>query len=212
MPLIFSNGPLKDFVKNPFQNLLTQAVTLFLAAPYFTEYADIVEAAHKGKHIDLIIGLNPLTSHEAVKAVLKEPNISVRYFTDRFHAKIYLSDQRGILGSANLTAGGLLSNREAVCVFDPQEDGDKLDELRALFSELWETAPVLTDDIAQKFAAAMLVLQRRGFNPDAEIIQALGVVEPTNIGVQSGKSLKNVCFSTICKNAFTSNIVRSFLK
>jgi hypothetical protein len=115
-----------------------------LAAPYFTIAEPIVNAARAGKSVQLLIGLNSATSPEAVSATHGIPNLAVRYLTHRFHAKIYVFDDAALLGSSNLTDGGLMSNREAVICLDQREDIEAVEEVRGLFLELWESAQVLT--------------------------------------------------------------------
>ena len=45
------------------------------------------------KSIELIAGINECTSPEALGALMNLPNCEVRYFTKRFHAKIYVFDR-----------------------------------------------------------------------------------------------------------------------
>ncbi len=118
MSRVFSNGPSKDFVVNPFKRLATQASRLYLAAPYFTAADQIREAAKGKKAIQLIVGLNTATSPQDLAQVFGIPNLVVRYLTRRFHAKIFIFDDTALVGSSNLTDGGLLSNREATICLD----------------------------------------------------------------------------------------------
>src|SRR5436190_1894010 len=102
MNRIFSNGHKSDYVINPFNTLIAGASQLFLAAPYFTHAAPILQAAKNGKSIRLLVGLNPATSPEALRSVHGIPGLAVRYLTGRFHAKIYIFDDAALLGSSNL--------------------------------------------------------------------------------------------------------------
>jgi len=99
MNRIYSNGPAKDFVINPFTQLIATSRRLHLAAPYFTEGATVREAAIGGRQIQLIVGLNEATSPQALTLVHGVPNIAVRFLTRRFHAKIYIFDDAALLGS-----------------------------------------------------------------------------------------------------------------
>jgi len=118
MSRVFSNGPSGDFVVNPFGRLAAMASRLYLAAPYFTAADHVREAAKGGKSIQLIVGLNAATSPQALSQVVGIPNLAVRYLTRRFHAKIYIFDDTALVGSSNLTDGGLVSNREAMICLD----------------------------------------------------------------------------------------------
>jgi len=185
MNRVFSNGPLKDFVINPFKSMVHQSTRLWIAAPYVTMTHDLVEAAKGGKSVYLLVGLNASTSPKALSAVQGLPNCAVRYFTHRFHAKIYLFDNAALVGSSNLTDGGLLSNREAtICVDQP----DDLDELRALFLELWNSAQVLTSDKLKRFTAIYETIKPSWPDADPRVEQAVGKAEPTNIAVGSEKA------------------------
>ena len=44
MSRIYSNGPLKDFVINPFNRLVSNSCRLYLAAPYFTMADPVLDA------------------------------------------------------------------------------------------------------------------------------------------------------------------------
>ena len=96
--------------------------------------------------MELIVGLNPATRPSALRRLRGVTGVAIRYFTSRFHAKIYVFDRGALLGSSNLTDGGLRSNREAVILLDQDDDADDVDEIRALFVELWNAALVLTPE------------------------------------------------------------------
>jgi hypothetical protein len=184
MNRIFSNGPSKDFVINPFREMVHRSTQLWIASPYVTMTQDLREAATNGKPVYLLVGLNSATSPEALSVVHGLSNCAVRYFTRRFHAKIYLFDNEALVGSSNLTDGGLLSNREATICVRQAED---LDDLRALFSELWESALVLTTEKLKTFSGVYRSTRRPVQDPDPWIEDAVGKAEPHNIQVGSEK-------------------------
>ncbi len=185
MSRIFSNGPAKDFVINPFQKFICSASRLYLASPYFTYAQPIVEAAQSEKTVQLLIGLNSATSPQAVAAVHGIPNLSVRYLTRRFHAKIFVFDDVALVGSANLTSGGLMENREAVICFDREEDIETIDGIKSLFAEMWESAQVLTSEKVSAFKSACAAISLEGPNPETLIENAVGRAEPINIHLSS---------------------------
>lgn len=187
MRRVFSNGGSGDFVVGALQRAVAKSDAAFLAAPYF-DYSDLIlEAAKRDVRISLLICLNSATQPTAVDAVAEHPNVSIRYFTDRFHAKIFIFDECAILGSANLTNRGLHVNREAVVVFDRDEDADTIEEVRALFLSLWDEARVLTDEARKVFRQSWLSAPRRVDDADRMIEDALGRATPANIDVQSKK-------------------------
>tara|TARA_R110002124_G_scaffold183401_4_gene350818 strand:- start:48684 stop:49952 length:1269 start_codon:yes stop_codon:yes gene_type:complete len=194
MARIYSNGPQKDYVINPFNKLVAGASRLYLAAPYFTHADPILDAVKKGKSVQLLVGLNSATSPDALKKVHEVPSLAVRYLTSRFHAKIYIFDDAALLGSSNLTDGGLYSNREATICLDQPEDHETVEEIRGLFLELWEAGQVLTKEKLDKFANAYKATRRQGPDPDNEIEKAVGKAEPPNINVASHEQSRERIF------------------
>jgi hypothetical protein len=185
MRRLFSNGPAKDFVINPFTRLIATSQRLYIAAPYVTKTDELIQAARQGKSVDLLVGLNASTSPQALAAASGIPNLAIRYLTQRFHAKIYIFDDAALVGSSNLTDGGLISNREATIRLDQADDLDTIEELRALFLDLWDSAQVLTDAKLKSFAVAHASAKRTGPDPDALIENAVGRAVPVNINVAS---------------------------
>lgn len=203
MSRIFSNGPNKDYIINPFFHLSAGSSRLHLAAPYFTQAEPIIEAAKKGKSVQLLVGLNEATSPQALRKIHEVTGIAIRYLTSRFHAKIYIFDNAALLGSANLTDGGLRANREAVITLDREEDADALDEVRALFIELWEAGQVLTREKLDTFEKTYNELRRKSPNAEKEIEAALGQVQPHNINVASyEKSSERVFLETLRQEVY----------
>ena len=196
MRRIYSNDPGigSDYVINPFTTLSSSSLRVHLAAPYFT-YADpVLAAARRGKPVQLLVGLNSATSPEALRELHGKTGVEIRYFTDRFHAKIYLFDDSAMLGSSNLTDGGFWSNREAVIVLDRPEDADAVEEVRVLFAGLWDAGHVLTDAKLNAFAEARRSSPRPSPDPDCEIEKAVGKAEPPNVNVASRKRSREQVF------------------
>src|SRR5579875_1739621 len=98
--------------------MIAGCTALNVAAPYVTHTAELREAALSGKAVNLIVGLNSATTPDALQKLLGVPNCKLRYFTRRFHAKIYVFGNTAMVGSSNLTDGGLFSNREATICLD----------------------------------------------------------------------------------------------
>lgn len=194
MSRIFSNGPGRDYVINPFSKLIASSSSVHLAAPYFTEASPIIDAARAGKQVQLLIGLNFATSPEALRQVFGIPGLAIRYLTYRFHAKIFVFENAAILGSSNLTDGGFRSNREAVICLDRAEDVDAVEDVRALFVELWEAGEVLTQPKLVSFTNAHIALRQRMPNADREIEDAVGRAQPPNINVASTAKAKERVF------------------
>ncbi len=153
-----------------------------------------MQAVKKGKTIQLLVGLNAATSPDALRKVDQVPGIAVRYLTSRFHAKIYIFGETALLGSSNLMDGGLYSNREAVICLDRPEDADAIEDIRALFVELWDAGQVLTKEKLESSAKAHDAARKRAADPDKDIENAVGKAEPPNINVQSHEKSKERLF------------------
>ena len=191
MSEILSNSPFdKSFVIKPFDKMLRNSLRAHLAAPYFTDRELLVNAANRGKDINLLIGLNEITSPAALRKIHGKPGTAIRYFTSRFHAKIYIFDELVLLGSANLTDEGLRANREVVISLDRDNDADSenFENVRTLFNELWNAANVLTLENIDAFERIYNNIRRPGQNrldPQREFENEFGQVQPPNIFLPS---------------------------
>jgi HKD family nuclease len=155
MGRIFSNSPLKDFVVNPYAELVAGSAQISVMSPFVTRVEELIDAARSGKRVDLLVGLNSSTSPAALAKAQQQHGIEVRYYAHhRFHAKVYLFDRAAIIGSSNLTDAGLKYNREAAIALNDDDDSADIVELRAVFDELWDAAAVLTDDVLKRFSEA----------------------------------------------------------
>jgi PLD-like domain len=193
MQRLFSNGPNKDFVRAIFERLAVKTKCFYLAAPYFDYAEPILQAAILGKPVQLLIGLNSATSANALSSVFGRPGVYIRYFTRRFHAKLYVFDDAALVGSANLTDAGMMANREGVVCFDRDDDRETIEEVRSLFAALWDDAQVLTPDKLQVFSK-IAKAAKPGPDADAAIEAAVGRAEPKNINVESRKTSRERLF------------------
>ena len=167
---------------------------LYLAAPYFTAGELVLEAIDDGKTVKLLVGLNAATTPRALRTVHGKRGVAIRYLTHRFHAKIYLFDDAALLGSSNLTKGGLTSNREAVIRLDRAEDAEAVEEVRALFAELWDAGRVLTTAKLDAFGASHAGVIKQRLEAESVIEKAVGRVEPPNVRVGSEQKSKERMF------------------
>lgn len=190
MPTVYSNSPIaKDWVRRPFEQLARSSTRLWLASPFFTEPTAVIEAIALGKPVQLLVGLNPATRPDALRQVHEQPGVAIRFYTHRFHAKLFIFDDGALIGSSNLTDGGLFANREGTIVLDPQEDSERYGEMQALFAELWSSADVLTGPKLVAFTKAWTEVNS-GPDPQKVIDKQVGHREPPNIAVKSTASSK----------------------
>lgn len=186
MRRIFTNGG-DDYVRLIFDGKAQRASSALLAAPYFTDADRILALVGRGASVRLLVGLNEATNPHALHKLRGIPGLAVRFLTSRFHAKIYIFDEAVLLGSANLTDGGLVSNREAVICLDREEDAEAIEEVKALFLDLWDGAAVLTDQKLEAFTASWKPLYGRADAAEVAIEKAVGKVQPRNVHVDSRK-------------------------
>jgi hypothetical protein len=190
---IYSNAS-KAFVRDVFDKKAASAPSAMLAAPYFTDADRVLAAAAGGRQVRLIVGLNTATSPYELARLRGVPGIAVRYFTSRFHAKVYIFGEEALLGSANLTDSGMTANREAVICLDGIEDSGAVEELKALFVELWDSAAVLTDEKLAAFTASWKRVHGQAAAADAQIEASVGASQPKNVSVASHKTSRERLF------------------
>ncbi len=184
MSRIFSNSPRRhDYVQNSYARMVKGSKSVWVAAPYVTQTDELVQAHKDGKEIKLLVGLNDCTSPKALEQVIGKSSFEVRYFTRRFHAKLYVFDSEALLGSSNLTQGGMSINREATIVIIEEND---LIDARRLYSDLWEDAKTLTPEKLKQFTKVWTG-KRGALDPDLFIESAVELSEPQNSSVKSQK-------------------------
>lgn len=152
MRVLFTNRPKgKDFTINFFYLNGAKANSAQLACPFFTDYEPLKILKDAGcKQIQLIVRLCEATSPDALASARELGEIDIRFFTaPAFHAKFYILGQIALLGSANLTAAGMKSNRELSISIGSEDE--IFDEIPAFFDELWNSASVLTADALDRF-------------------------------------------------------------
>ncbi|RON96506.1 hypothetical protein BK672_08045 [Pseudomonas fluorescens] len=199
--VIYTNSPGQDQVLRPYSIHMAMASRISIAVPYFTREFEILQAAARGANVKLLVGLNRSTNPSALRRVLDAPNCSIRYFTDGFHAKVFLFDGVAMLGSANLTEGGMSSNREAAVVFDQPGDEERVLHLEIFFAQVWDSAEVLTQQVFNQFRDAWDKASRLG-SPDAPF-QLLRNVEPPSVLADSGKkSARQYFLSNLQKSIY----------
>lgn len=181
-----SSGP--DSVRNAFVINSADINEIFIASPFFTDDSFLKELLRGCDLIRLIVRLGPATSPNALKNVIDEHNLQIRYFTsEKFHSKLYiLGDKLALVGSANFTSRGLQSNRE-ICVEINKED-ERFDRLAALYQSFWQEADVLDKARLEKYSK--LYRRARVFeeteNLEKNLKNEFGDVSPSK-GVEVGK-------------------------
>jgi hypothetical protein len=100
--------------------------------------ADLANTEFSAKNMEL--------ARELIE-LLREEKVEVRLFTEGFfHAKAYVFDNVGVVGSSNFTAAGLTSNSELNSV---HKQGYAANELREWFDGFWERSEDYKEDLIQ---------------------------------------------------------------
>ena len=80
------------------------------------------------------VGSRPQEERDAVLEFVRTNRESI-HDCRSLHAKVFLGNDAGLVGSANVTYSGLAKNPEMAVLF---EDTDEVDELATWFEDLWE--------------------------------------------------------------------------
>ena len=122
MHCLYSNGTGK-FVLDPFSNLICKAPNAYLAASFHTVDRSCRRSA----------GGNPSLASDWPERIdiptrtTGHAGVLYRYLAHRFHAKVFIFGDTALIGSSNLTDGGLLQNRKAVIQLSGAGDAEAVE-------------------------------------------------------------------------------------
>ncbi len=187
---------------------------VFVAVAFFTDEDAIQTMTESGCHVRLIVRLGFPTSSIALRKLMGNPNVDVRFFTNRsFHPKLYIfGDKLAFVGSANLTGAALLTNQEVAVSVDSEDT--RFAELSALFASYWDQSHVLTDSELEKYEQIQqkyksLVAEMR--KSEKEIKDAIGDVNFANIGRGQQKKSQESLFIDTYRKSYQESVA-AFLK
>lgn len=153
---------------------------VLIASAFFNESKIALDMVNNNCTIMLIVRLDYGTSPEALRKILSNKNIDIRFFTGpHFHPKFYIfGNNTAYLGSSNFTSPGLTTNNEVNIEFDSEEP--VFEELKSLFWDYWNQAEVLTKEKLDKFAD--VVANCKNPEPFRSIMASVGTYEYNNVG------------------------------
>jgi HKD family nuclease len=115
-----------------------------------------IDAAPDEQSVQLVVGVDfGITTREALER-LRESNIDTRIFLNSvtFHPKVFefegAADARLVVGSGNLTDGGLSGNVEAALVGEGEPSDQVFADARSHFDEIWSQSAPLSEDLLQE--------------------------------------------------------------
>ena len=186
---VFDNRTGKTSLLNAFTVQMNKPKHLFFASPYFTNSEIVQKGLDNGSQIKLIVCLNEITSPIALKSLIRHVNIQIRYFTSKFHSKLYIfGNDYALCGSANLTDNGLSSNQE-ICIGVEHKEEEVLSNLLSLFQHYWDAAEPFGESDLDKFTNLKNISGPSGKNTfEKKIIEEFGKIEAD--GVEVGKKKK----------------------
>ena len=141
-----NRSSLRDFVINGMRRNCADVSEIYIAVAFFTEEKVVKEFLANNCHVRMVVRLGYPTRPEALRALINNPNIEIRYYSDQsFHPKLYIFGSKlAFVGSANLTVSALQTNQEVVVSIDSEDP--RFNELKSLFLDYWSEAQVLTSE------------------------------------------------------------------
>ncbi len=120
-----------------------------IATAYFT-HPGLRNTFFLKPEVRLIVGVRGAVDVSELRRLLKQENVSIRYYYRHFHPKLYIfSSGVAVVGSSNFTYPGLGSdtskhaNRECNIATN---DVEVLSQVSDYFDALWENAGLVTED------------------------------------------------------------------
>ena len=160
----------KEQLLSLFEDVVSDSIEICIASAFlnFTGLPILEKYLKKHSHTKSIRILLDEEFHpdlETKKALLHKlselPNTEVRLFSDKeklFHAKIYffkgVDKIEVVVGSSNLTAGGLLHNVEMNALFVTGVNDPEITRLRTIYENYWEKG-ILAKDFINKLGGVM---------------------------------------------------------
>ena len=196
---LYTNSNAKlDFVGKRLEELCENR-NLYISVAFFSHSDFILKSIQNGcSKIDLIVKLDFGTNPEELTKIINNPNVNIRYYTDRFHPKFYIIDGLcAILGSSNLSKNGLGTNLEIN--IEIENDNPIYEELKYEFSLEWDNASVLTNEKLEEYKK---ICHEHGVSiPDIGRIvsRKIGEVSPPNITTYDKKEASKLFIESFRK-------------
>jgi hypothetical protein len=194
-PRLYTNLSGVESVRKAFDLFSAQPCDVFLACPFFSNDQLVSELIGRQCRVRLIVRLGPATDALALSLLQQQTGVQIRFYTSqRFHAKLYIFGQHAALvGSANLTDAGLVSNGELAVVIGPEDD--RFDSLLGIFQQFWEQAEVLTPERCKEYVALQARYGPTQLNTfETEVRKRFGDSAPQGIRSGGSKSTKEKTF------------------
>lgn len=208
----YGNSKSSGFTIDFFELTAPGAKSAMLASPFFSTYEPIEKLTKRGCEVKLIVRLCSITPPAVIATAMADPLVTLRYFTSRkFHAKLYIVDDQAMVGSANLTAAGLMSNREVSIVVHKDRDG-AFDELPGLFDLFWSHAGAMTAEILTAYQTAFRQIgkPKEEAEFEAHLTKLVGKVDPPSVTAGTDVISKRRSFLEQLRRKYDEQVVPAF--
>lgn len=113
-----------------------------IATAFFSDTKLISRWEHNSKTVDLLVSLRPPTNYYSLLSIYSKKNVNIQFLGNEFHSKFFIFYRNSkpfafVIGSSNLTAGGLYKNIETNTII---KDENYLKEIDREFSALWKVS------------------------------------------------------------------------
>jgi HKD family nuclease len=192
MKLYTNSNSKLDFIGKRLERICINT-NLHISVAFFSHSEFILNAIKNGcSKINLLIRLDTGTDPNELKRIHNNPNVNIRYYSSRrFHPKLYIVDGVcAIIGSSNLTKSGLGQNLELNV--EIENDDPLYDDIKFEFSNEWEHAAVLTDEILSEFKRICDEHSSRMPDISRIISSKFGEIAPDNITTYNKKETSQV--------------------
>lgn len=193
MEIEFLGVPLRN-IENEIQGLLKQSDNVSIAVAYLKSSGigklekSMRECLNNKGAISILTGFDfYLTEPEALRKLL-QMNINCRIvFNENYHPKLYVFEKKDnvhiIIGSSNLSKGGLLTNYEANTLLIGNDKELPIKEAKDFFSHLWSIGVKLDEKIIELYEDERAKKPKIEFSEKGELSQYLSKILTANLSV-----------------------------
>ncbi len=208
----YGNSQSSGYTIDFFELTAPGAKSAMLASPFFSTYEPIEKLTKRGCAVKLIVRLCSVTPPPVIAKAMADPLVTLRFFTSRaFHAKVYIVDDQAMVGSANLTTAGLMSNREVSIVVRKDRDA-AFDELPGLFDLFWSHAGAMTGEVFAAYQAAFRQIGDPKEEAEFEkyLTKLVGKVDPPSAMAGSDVMSKRRSFLEQLRRKYDEQVIPAF--
>jgi HKD family nuclease len=198
-----SAGVLRELRESiPYASSFKSAVAFLSSKGYDEIEPLLLRLLRRQRRAQLVVGISEygITDWQPLARLhhleMKYPNLNVKVFKNRgFHPKLFLSEfQNGkmsiVIGSSNLTAGGIRKNIEANILLEGKPSSELMNEIRSFFANAYLNGYRLDRSIIDRCRKYSRVVRSR-----QTVSKSLGIEDTPITSVEVEKPTKTSKFS-----------------